>query len=107
MYKELKTRRKLGDDVVAVGAVKLPKTANAPQTDIAYVKVKEILPLLQEVPNIHEASGELDLGMGSSNAGETGDLCNTRATNFEGESWLKIERIRVGVQQNLSHRCAI
>ena len=33
MYKELKTRRKLGDDVVEVGAVSLPKTANAPPTD--------------------------------------------------------------------------
>ena len=107
MFKELKTRRKLGDDLVAVGAVSLPKTANAPQTDIAYVKVKEILPLLREVANIHEASGELDLGMGSSKAGKTGDLCNTRATNFEGELWAKIGGIRVGVQQNLSHRCAI
>ena len=33
MYKEPKTRRKLGDDVVEVGAVSLPKTANAPPTD--------------------------------------------------------------------------
>ena len=33
MYKELKTGRKLGDDVVEVGAVSLPKTANAPPTD--------------------------------------------------------------------------
>ena len=33
MYKELKIRRKLGDDVVEVGAVSLPKTANAPPTD--------------------------------------------------------------------------
>ena len=85
MYKELKTRRKLGDDVVEVGAVSLPKTANSPPTDIAYVKVKEILPLLQEVGNIHEASRELDLDMESCNTGETGDLCNTRANNFEGE----------------------
>ena len=29
MYKELKTKRKLGDDVVEVGAVSLPKTANS------------------------------------------------------------------------------
>ena len=64
IYKELKTRRKLGDDVVEVGAVSQPKTANATPTDVAYVKVKDILSLLQEVANIHEASGELDLGMG-------------------------------------------
>ena len=45
MYKELKTRRNLGDVFVEVGAVSLPKTANATPTDVAYVKVKEILPL--------------------------------------------------------------
>ena len=75
IYKELKVRRTLTEDIIEVGTMSLAKTAKAGEpSDVAYVKVREILPFLQETINIHHSNGK---------------MCNNN-DEYHDEIWLKI-----------------
>ena len=53
----------------------MASTTNAKPSDIAYVKVKEVLPFLQNCISIHE---------------ENGKLCNINDNNYHNEIWVKV-----------------